>query len=355
MQELLKKSKLNKTETKKAVTILTEGYNKDGNIDELCNYLMKLPANVTEEFFIENYSLFENSDKLKLFVDTMINNSKFIENTTSASVRRAVEIINIYLKKQNYNENICVLFNSMLKVSLKKYTVSKTFIDIFEKRIINNTKFSFFNLNSINDDTIYELFLVDALVEKGILNENSNELKNWYLYDRYVVGDHKNIKPTKSKQTKTSQNSSINELELKIDKITQNENDLILIVKDLQNKMDKIAQKLDVDVNVIENNNLNNNSNDNIDIAKLKEELAKEKEKSADLDRRLTVSYEIDQTANSQEVITLKNDIADGLKLEHKNYKENLDEPCNEDNFLAYRATVMRIFRTLKRFGVEFE
>lgn len=90
------------------------------------------------------------------------------------------------------------------------------------------------------------------------------------------------------------------------------------------------------------------------EIARLTAELERVTAERDDLDARLALAFEMDESTKNQEVLTLKGDIGSSLKLEHANYLENIEVACDEDMFIAYRATIRRMFRTLGRFGIEF-
>ena len=72
----------------------------------------------------------------------------------------------------------------------------------------------------------------------------------------------------------------------------------------------------------------------------------------SDLTERLRTSLNMDSISKNQELITLKNDISEALKLDYADYTKSKDGPYNEDLFEAYRSTLTRIFKLLKRYGI---
>ncbi len=72
----------------------------------------------------------------------------------------------------------------------------------------------------------------------------------------------------------------------------------------------------------------------------------------ADLTERLRTSLQMDEISKSQELITLKNDISEALKLDYADFAKSKERPYNEDLFEAYRSTLTRIFKLLKRFDI---
>jgi hypothetical protein len=84
-------------------------------------------------------------------------------------------------------------------------------------------------------------------------------------------------------------------------------------------------------------------------------EIAEMKKKNDDMTERLRTALQMDGISKSQELTTLKNDISEALKLEYADYTKSRERPCDEDLFEAYRATLSRIFKVLRRFGISCE
>lgn len=84
-------------------------------------------------------------------------------------------------------------------------------------------------------------------------------------------------------------------------------------------------------------------------------QLLETKEQIDDLTHRLRTSLQMDNISKNQELITLKKDIAEALKLDHADYAKSIDSPYSEDMFIAYRLMINRIFKLLKKFGITIE
>lgn len=69
----------------------------------------------------------------------------------------------------------------------------------------------------------------------------------------------------------------------------------------------------------------------------LKEELAKQQEEIADLKTRLKASFQADRITQNQELATLKRNISSAINIQYKDFIENKDVPCNEDNYEAWK------------------
>lgn len=85
----------------------------------------------------------------------------------------------------------------------------------------------------------------------------------------------------------------------------------------------------------------------------LKKELDKQEEEIADLKTRLKASFQADRITQNQELLTLKRNISSAISLQYKDFIENKDVPCNEDNYEALKNALEYIFRVLKRGGIE--
>ena len=88
------------------------------------------------------------------------------------------------------------------------------------------------------------------------------------------------------------------------------------------------------------------------ELSSLRDSLAEKNGQIEDLTQRLRASLQMDSISKTQELITLKNDISEALKLDYADYTKSKDSPHSDDLFEAYRATLGRIFKLLKRFEI---
>ena len=89
-------------------------------------------------------------------------------------------------------------------------------------------------------------------------------------------------------------------------------------------------------------------------IEELKAELNSSNLEIDNLKGRLKIAFNIDDVKKNQEIITLKTDISTALKLQYEDFNEHKEEECNEDNYEALKVTLNQVFRTLKRYGIDF-
>jgi len=74
-----------------------------------------------------------------------------------------------------------------------------------------------------------------------------------------------------------------------------------------------------------------------------------------DLKKRLSATLALDASANNQELITLRTDIANALESDYQYYQKSKGMVCTPDQYEAFSGSLNRIFRSLKRLGIHFE
>jgi uncharacterized coiled-coil protein SlyX len=72
----------------------------------------------------------------------------------------------------------------------------------------------------------------------------------------------------------------------------------------------------------------------------------------ADLSERLKTSLQMDNISQNQELITLKTNLQNSLKVEYADYLSDNGSECNPDTYGALLGSLARIFKTLRRFGI---
>jgi len=92
-----------------------------------------------------------------------------------------------------------------------------------------------------------------------------------------------------------------------------------------------------------------------LELKKSKDELSSSEAQVSDLTDRLRTSLNMDEISKNQELVTLKNDISEALKLDYSDFMGTKSSECSQDLFEAYRSTLTRIFKLLKRFGITCE
>jgi hypothetical protein len=74
-----------------------------------------------------------------------------------------------------------------------------------------------------------------------------------------------------------------------------------------------------------------------------------------DLSERLKNSLQMDNISQNQELITLKTNLQNSLKVEYADYLVSKDSDCNPDTYGALIGSLTRTFKILRRFGITIE
>lgn len=94
-------------------------------------------------------------------------------------------------------------------------------------------------------------------------------------------------------------------------------------------------------------------------LEKLSSELTAEiEEKSAeilDLNTRLKKAFSVDSITQNQELVSLKNNISNSLKLQYADFGELSMAEMSGDNYQFFKITLRQVFKTLERYGIEFD
>lgn len=354
LTDLTKKAKLNKTDVKNASAMLLEVHNQSEDVNQVCDFLMGLSIDVSHTFFSENYSDISEYDGVNDLITGLTNNALFKKNGRDCSLGRGIAILNVCLENKNYDPCVELLLSTLLALVIKKNNYKASFITTFDKKIISSTGVDFLKLNFKEENKNNLFYFIKQLEASNLISTSTQEVGS--IYDEYLAKKDE-IKPTEGKVTITDLDKSIKEL--------QN------IIGDMAKKIVELNDKIDGNTDssttepeptptVSTNQDVvitdtSSNTSDDSETELLKKLLEDEKKKTSDLIEKLELSFNIDVTQQNQELLTLKTNIYNGLKLEFDTFNENNDCECNDDNFIAYRSTIMRMFRTLKRLGITFE
>ncbi|MDR3353406.1 MAG: hypothetical protein LBO21_00035 [Synergistaceae bacterium] len=88
------------------------------------------------------------------------------------------------------------------------------------------------------------------------------------------------------------------------------------------------------------------------DVSRAERDIEAERNQVNDLTGRLKTLLKMDGISQNQELATLKTDLAKSLKVEYADFINNKNAECDQDIFGAYRGSLTRIFKTLRRFGI---
>ncbi len=91
-----------------------------------------------------------------------------------------------------------------------------------------------------------------------------------------------------------------------------------------------------------------------LEVSEIRKRLMEAQTEIDSLNERLEQSFRMDALKESTALETLKKSVSEALKEEYDEYRRS-DHSFNEDNFAANRASLLRIFKILKRYGFSFE
>ena len=91
------------------------------------------------------------------------------------------------------------------------------------------------------------------------------------------------------------------------------------------------------------------------EIAEFQQMLRENEAHISDLSERLKTAMQMDNISQNQELLTLKTNLRNGLKIEYADYLISKDCECNPDTYGALIGSLTRIFKTLRRFGITIE
>lgn len=94
--------------------------------------------------------------------------------------------------------------------------------------------------------------------------------------------------------------------------------------------------------------------NEMLEMETLQKELDQANARIQNLEERLKLSYQMDAIRESQDLLTLKNEIHTQLRTEYTDWVGAKSNEMSEDEHIARGATINRIFKTLKRLGIKF-
>ncbi|MCL1995503.1 MAG: hypothetical protein FWG63_04770 [Defluviitaleaceae bacterium] len=78
-------------------------------------------------------------------------------------------------------------------------------------------------------------------------------------------------------------------------------------------------------------------------------------EKIEELREQLRTALKMENISKNSEIIGLKNDISEILRLDYSGFVASKKDPYSEDLFEVYRSIISNIFKVLKRFGIPCE
>lgn len=327
-QILEKGSKISDAQIKNAVSISLKSY-KNYNISE---YILRFPPKFSYSFFeqaVKDIS-FDEIINLNNFICT---NKYYLKNIITSSSSRGF-IFSAVLFKYN-NKLAKEIFIKSLIDSEKKSTFSDGVIKNFKK----------YMLDYCGEDLLNTLKNIDWAKP-----EYSN------MFNRFMDCMNQKVTIVKKQDQVNQVNDLLKNIEtlntesFKLYNALTKDIDIIQLYKDKLNDKDNCISKLQLDL--VEANTIIETIK--LDITNIKDELQNKQKIIDDLNIKLKTSVEMSNISQSQELKTLKVDLAKSLKSDYSHYLNAKDSDFDNDIFIAMKSSLTRIFKTLKRYGIIF-
>ena len=393
-----KESKIGQQDAKDAANLIMNIYKDTKDISLLVNTLVDFHYSVSKCFFTKFYSLFNEEDTLQAVVNELIKIQKSKKSNSTRIINNAFSMIGIYVNQNSKLPSVTKIFNYLLFLTEKENGFSKQTLEKFNRQVISCCKNDFLNidiamLKDIERKRIYRFII--ALSDAQMLSLEDKQVVEWIEKNGFTLpktvpikmvpisdGIQEVLKNDSKKKDIVSEPQKANESKKENKKENNKENkpsdteiNLMNTLTKAQNVAESISKVLNEDLGTINQLKSQINAKDkeltiltdnlkkqgekilnlNSLITKKERMLQEDSTKIQDLTERLKSSLQMDSVSNNQKLITLKKDIANNLQLEYEDFQESLSSKYSEDEFEANRATLSRIFRTLKRLSIEFE
>lgn len=365
LDELREKCKVKKNtgSINTAVDLLKELISDADNIPLVAEYLLITNA-ILSERFLQSCKL--NSEQAEKLITEIIKNERFGKNESSISYTRGFAIVAQLLKNKDHSQISSTLALNAIHLGDKKTGFAKDLIYKFNLYIVEqNLLDDFMKLKVYLKE--YELRTFDRFIAEILYNlknktmQESNALQATESSEKFtntvnaVASKHKQVDnldasvpivffdALEKKIASTinyafdNQNSKLNAKisDLK-SRLSAKEQEILTLKKETE-QYRSVVEKLEFGTADLKKR-----------ISQLEEEVEKQK-------KRADAAYQMDTMGKEQAIITLKSKIANALKLEYEEFEVNRNAELDEDNFEANKASLQRIFKILKRFGINIE
>jgi len=368
MNEIIKKldglKPTKKTEKQDCAELLIKLYEQGGDKKIIAKYFCDFHVDVCKYFFESDTILNLKVNQIKSVYKAICADEQYKKNSRQKGTSLGYVIAGVLIKNEKkFGKE--VLINTIKDAKKSKVKADKS-KDLLKKYVADYCREEF-SLDSESGD--------DAQKEKIHDFFESVKAENKKLYSKSSKSDSKKEK---------LENSDSETLEIKADKLTSEKNvsvnndnlksEIDMFVKnaqkangDMQTLLQSIANAADIISSV---NNKTENSEQvevlNNEIFVLKEEIKKETKKrdelvaqlqfdNDDLTARLTRTLNLDEAENNRKLSALRANLSKAIKLEYQDYQENKEKEYSIEQFEIYKASLFKIFKTLKRFDINLD
>ncbi|ADU26814.1 hypothetical protein [Ethanoligenens harbinense] len=373
LDEICAKKDLSKDNRKKAVAILLTMSEEINNAKQVADYLMKLHYSVCPAYFNRAATELSN-EQLATIVEEFRTNEQFQKDkpqnflypkgfgsvlslTKASKYELAFSILNYILIrsesgsqfadgcKNNFKKTI-VDVNGLSFVQ-KLYEVVNA--DAFKANPFEKQRFERF-LDAVVDRTVSTTIDVSQPPAVKVAQAETAKEEEPVQTSSIKAEKTKNYDSQISKDALVKIESTQTEILLLLRRLTENRAAIDTLSMQIQKKNGEIAT---AQATIREREQQLSFST--LELKKIKTTLSSSEAQVSDLTERLRTSLNMDEISKNQELATLKNDISEALKLDYSDFMASKGSEYSSDLFEAYRSTLTRIFKLLKRFGITYE
>lgn len=331
LTEKIKKS-ISKKNREQGVNLLTDLLTCEDGAKQVVRYLMKMQYSMCQSFF-EIFVLSNSEENIFSIADALINDEQFNKgNVSNIMYPKGLSVVMVLASKEKYQSALIIL-DYILSKSEKSGKFPDGLFKSFKKIIVDK------------DGLPFIISLLESITSGAV---PCKEFEQKRLTGFLEAFDNKPFQKNPIKPPLAqSQNKESAEI-LLLGKLAQTQEDMLAILRRLEgsNKSEPTYSA-------------ESNQNDEPTIVNYQAEedtkLLDAEAQIADLTERLRISIQMNDISKSQEIVALKSDISETLKLDYTDYLKSRENPYDQDLFEAYRSTLSRIFKLLKRHGIPCE
>lgn len=310
LEQLKSRKSLSKSGVQEAAELLSNALD-DGEYDFFAESVMKLHPDASAALF-KRYEL--TDDSAESIAAAFGGSEAFHKDSNSCATKRGMTFVSAMLRCGVSPRIIADFTFPLINKTGKKRDAA---VNEFNKYVAGEYQDKFFALSEV------------CANKKDDFSKFCDEIKNA-------------PPPEKSKPTGKSGNAA-----------------LIDIIEALRKDIASISAKCDMIPELkttLENHALSANVTVPSDgeLKKAQEETARLEAQNQQLSDDLKKAYEIDNSNKDQALAALRGNIADALKLEY-GLMLKIGDNVDEDNYIALKSILKRVFKTLGRFGVNME
>jgi len=326
-------------------SLLIDLYTQSSNADKIAEYLCSFKETVIFEIFFEKAAVTLKDGQIEAIYTALRNNDKYKQNKNNFGTTRGFIVAAVLISKDNpYGKT--VLLKTVMDCE-KKEGITQAAIDSFRDKVCDEYK-------------------------EQILNEYENKVWNNSSERDKICGCIKTLADGKT-IAKRGQAEDIDPIKNEINSIYEKSQKANEELNKLLNTINQINTFNKNNETNMQNNAINGNNerlsglqakikeneqtiaDQKNDIKKRDASISQMQKKIEDLGNRLQRTLQLDVADHNQEIKTLKSNISNALKIEYQDYQSSKEKGFSQDQYEAYKASLFRIFMSLKQLNIKLE